>query len=323
VREIDRQAWPHLASLARTAAEARPADDAAWRALAGALKRAGDAAGADAALAQAAVRAPADAAAAAALSDGEAQALFAERDYAGLAARCRAELARRPGAAGATHWLLAALAAAGEADAARRLLPLAECVFTAPLAPPPDQPDLDAFLAAAAAEVLRHPTLAPDPAGKATRSGLQTGSLRRGGAMPTIEQLLEAIAAGVDALVPRLGAPVLALAGPPPARAQLSAWAVVTGPEGRQASHHHPRGWMSGVVYLSGVRAAGGARWLGPLVLGQLGAPLDAAEPPWGLVEIEPAPGRLVLFPSCAPHATRPTGAPGQRIAVAFDVIPA
>jgi hypothetical protein len=44
--------------------------------------------------------------------------------------------------------------------------------------------------------------------------------------------------------------------------------------------------------------------------------------PPWGVQEIEPVPGRLLLFPSFLPHATEPTGIAGARISVAFDVVP-
>ena len=45
-------------------------------------------------------------------------------------------------------------------------------------------------------------------------------------------------------------------------------------------------------------------------------------EPPWGTLQIEPVPGRLVLFPSCVPHATEASGVDGARISVAFDVLP-
>jgi hypothetical protein len=41
-------------------------------------------------------------------------------------------------------------------------------------------------------------------------------------------------------------------------------------------------------------------------------------------LEIEPVPGRLVLFPSYVPHATIPPGSSdGARICVTFDVVAA
>ncbi len=48
----------------------------------------------------------------------------------------------------------------------------------------------------------------------------------------------------------------------------------------------------------------------------------DRRESPWGVRDIRPAPGRLVLFPSFVPHATLPTKSPEPRICVAFDVVP-
>ena len=45
-------------------------------------------------------------------------------------------------------------------------------------------------------------------------------------------------------------------------------------------------------------------------------------DPPWETREIEPVPGRLVLFPSYVPHATQPSGLEGERISIAFDVVP-
>jgi hypothetical protein len=45
-----------------------------------------------------------------------------------------------------------------------------------------------------------------------------------------------------------------------------------------------------------------------------------AAKPPWPVVDVEPVPGRLILFPSYVPHETLPTGSDQTRISVAFDV---
>jgi len=40
------------------------------------------------------------------------------------------------------------------------------------------------------------------------------------------------------------------------------------------------------------------------------------------VIRIEPVPGRLVLFPSYAPHGTEAAGIEGERISIGFDVIP-
>jgi hypothetical protein len=54
--------------------------------------------------------------------------------------------------------------------------------------------------------------------------------------------------------------------------------------------------------------------------MGALGEKQTIA-PPWGIREIEPVPGRLVLFPSYVPHLTLPSGVAGDRISIAFDVV--
>jgi hypothetical protein len=51
--------------------------------------------------------------------------------------------------------------------------------------------------------------------------------------------------------------------------------------------------------------------------------PALGVEPPWGVCPVEPVPGRLVLFPSYMPHGTEASACPGDRICVAFDVVPA
>jgi uncharacterized protein (TIGR02466 family) len=108
-----------------------------------------------------------------------------------------------------------------------------------------------------------------------------------------------------------------------PKWARLDIWAVVCGRDGRQKAHLHPHGWLSGVYYVTAPRPAGANLYRGPLILGALDPHAHGVEPPWGTREIEPVPGRLVLFPSYLPHATQPSGVDGVRISVAFDVVPA
>src|SRR6185312_1423686 len=168
---------------------------------------------------------------------------------------------------------------------------------------------------ALAREIARNPTLAVDLRGKATRAGLQTRRLRRADAA-AVEKLLVLLKDAVDAYVRRLPEAADGFVRAGPACASLSAWAVVSGAEGHQVSHFHAGGWLSGVYYVEAPRGRDG--FLGSLVLGGV----EGGEPPWGTREIEPVPGRLVLFPSYVPHATRPPGIDGRRIIVAFDVVP-
>jgi hypothetical protein len=82
----------------------------------------------------------------------------------------------------------------------------------------------------------------------------------------------------------------------------------------------HPNGWVTGVYYVSAPRPNGANVYRGPLVIGATGTE-GTREPPWGTREMEPVPGRLVLFPSFVPHATLPSGVAGDRISIAFDVV--
>ena len=65
--------------------------------------------------------------------------------------------------------------------------------------------------------------------------------------------------------------------------------------DGVITSHIHPTSLVSGVFYVGGAQGPDG-RYRGPLVLGYTQEMGENA--PWGMREIEPVPGRLVLFPS-------------------------
>jgi len=87
----------------------------------------------------------------------------------------------------------------------------------------------------------------------------------------------------------------------------------------------HPLGWLSAVYYVAlpddMSSADEHAGWL------EFGRPPDRVacrkQPPTRL--IEPAAGKLVMFPSWLWHSTRPFESrqqQGQRISIAFDVMP-
>jgi tetratricopeptide (TPR) repeat protein len=228
-------------------------------------------------------------------------------------AAAEAALAHDPAAMHAIHAMATALAELGRGDEARGLMGLESLVN---LRQPPVPPGFGSgaeFAAALAAEILRNPTLHADPAGHATRQGLRTAAYPLPGdeagtaLLGTIRGAIEAYAG--------------ALAGPHPfvtarpREARFKAWALIFRDEGRQALHHHPGPWLTGVYYVTA--PAGGALRIG-------GMPESAAvAPPWPVLEIEPAAGTLVLFPSYVPHETLPTGRTEPRISVAFDVAPA
>jgi len=95
-------------------------------------------------------------------------------------------------------------------------------------------------------------------------------------------------------------------------------WSVRLSAQGFHISHTHPKGWISSAFYVSLPEKS------------QLGEPpagwITFGEPPpeLGLAlsayrQIEPKPGRLVLFPSTLWHSTAPF-ADGERLVIAFDV---
>jgi tetratricopeptide (TPR) repeat protein len=232
-------------------------------------------------------------------------------------AACERELARNPILTDANYFKAIALARLGRAQEAREMIDLDRLVEISELPAPEGFRDAAAFRAGLAEEIVRNPTLMPDL--KTTRDGLQTRRLRQPGAVH-VDALLEQIKAAIDDYETRLSDDCRAFASTRPKAAWLAPWAVVYGAAGRQKAHRHPKGWLSGVFYVTAPRRDSGH--CGPLVLGMLGPEFAVGEPPWGTRKIEPVPGRLVMFPSYVPHGTEQTDSEEARISVAFDVIP-
>ena len=92
-------------------------------------------------------------------------------------------------------------------------------------------------------------------------------------------------------------------------------WSVRLTGGGYHVSHYHPAGALSSACYF--VVPEPQMPMEGWLELGGPPAGLDVPIEP--LVRIEPAPGRIALFPSYLFHGTRPFAA-GERLTVAFDV---
>lgn len=105
------------------------------------------------------------------------------------------------------------------------------------------------------------------------------------------------------------------------ARGQIlfaGSWSVRLESQGFHVTHTHPKGWISSAFYVAlpdqkqmGAAPAGWLRF--GLPPRELGLDLPA------IMQVEPKPGRLVLFPSTMWHATAPFH-DGERLSVAFDV---
>jgi Tfp pilus assembly protein PilF len=127
--------------------------------------------------------------------------------------------------------------------------------------------------------------------------------------------ILDAVRAYVDGLPPHdPGHPLLAAP-----RAQLmiaGSWSVRLQSQGFHICHTHPLGWISSALYVA-LPTAMGTPPAGWLQLGASPPDLRIDLPPY--LEIEPTPGRLVLFPSTMWHGTVPFD-DGERLTIAFDV---
>ncbi len=175
------------------------------------------------------------------------------------------------------------------------------------------------------AELLRglHRTRA-HPIGQSLRGGTQTRGRLFSRGEPEIARLHEAIHAAVAdhfrGLPPRDdGHPLLrhrdggfGIQG---------SWSVRLTSQGFHVNHIHPEGVLSSACYVSLPPTLGSeATRDGWLELGRPPVELGLDLEP--LVAIEPKPGRLALFPSYLFHGTRPFSE-GERLTVAFDVVPA
>jgi uncharacterized protein (TIGR02466 family) len=236
---------------------------------------------------------------------------------------CQAALKQKPWHPQARYELAVAFAMLGRLEEARQLIDLNQFITITELATPDAYTNAEAFEAALASEVANDPTLRPDPVGKATKGGLQTMNGLPHVGERAIGVLLDLIRLAVDAFEANLAeGPDHPFVQRRPKRARLDAWAVIYPGDGRQVAHIHPDGWLSGVYYVTVPKTSCDEPRSGCLVLGSLEMKRQSVDPPWGIRDIRPVPGRLVLFPSYIPHATIPTKSTAARISISFDVIP-
>lgn len=224
---------------------------------------------------------------------------------------CEAVLATESLNAEAVFHKALALARLGRTAEARDLMALDRLIRVRALPAPSGFAGGDDFRAVLAAELLANPSQTRDPGYVSTRDGVRITNLAQPGtrAVPALLQQIEHAVEAYAAAMPDA-----------PAHARLDAWAVVLGAGGFQRPHFHPSGWLSGVYYVAAPRPAGANLYPGRLIAGAV-KDERAAAACWGRREIEPVPGRLVMFPSYVPHATEPSGIDANRISVAFDVI--
>jgi tetratricopeptide (TPR) repeat protein len=160
------------------------------------------------------------------------------------------------------------------------------------------------------------------PLEQSVRGGTQTDGPLFSRIEPELVELRRVIAESVAAHIAQLPAhdpkhPLLRHRRDRPVRFSGS-WSVRLTDGGRHANHVHPAGWLSSAFYLTlPAPQEGDETHAGWLTLGEPQDELGLGLAPFR--EIEPKPGRLVLFPSTMWHGTRPFRS-GERMTVAFDV---
>lgn len=217
-----------------------------------------------------------------------------------------------------------ALAQGGDILAARDVAGV-ERFLSQSVPPAPDGwADLPSFHAAIAQELLDSPGIREGRHGTASIASLRVDepATATAPAMRALRQLIIDHVRKTIAALPDGDHPWLRIR---PAEAHIEMWCVITGAEGYERWHMHPKGWASGGYYVAVPETVQrGNSTAGCLEFGlpdmQIGREAAAA---FGSRLLRPQPGLLNLFPSHAYHRTHPHGVEdGRRICVAFDLIP-
>ncbi|MEO5693142.1 MAG: putative 2OG-Fe(II) oxygenase [Usitatibacter sp.] len=189
---------------------------------------------------------------------------------------------------------------------------------------PPGFESLEAFLLALTVELENLHAFEAHPLQQSVRGGSQLHIQEAEIARPLIGALFGSIAAAVQRHLQALGPGADILRARNTGKFGFSgAWSVRLRSGGHHTDHVHPQGWISSACYISlpeGVGAGGNSR-AGWLRLGQ--PPIPTLPAIRADHHVKPEPGLLVLFPAYMWHGVEPFTSDGQRLSVAFDVVPA
>ena len=248
-----------------------------------------------------------------------------EAALAAAEAACRlAPLHQHAQALRVLAWRLLGDARAAWADDPQRLVQACD------LEAPPGFASMAAFNDALAEALRRLHQDRQAPIDQTLRGGTQTVGTLFDQGHPLVDALkariTEAVGRYIAALPDDAAHPFLARRA---AAAQgwryTDSWSSRLQRQGFHTDHVHPHGWVSSAYYVAvpEVCADTTARQ-GWLRFGRPDLPLPGVNLD-SLVqrEVQPQPGRLVLFPSMAWHGTRPFDAEAERLTVAFDLMPA
>ena len=238
-------------------------------------------------------------------------------------AECDRYLSQSPANPKAMAYKAAALIELERRQEAAFLLDFDRLLFKHRIDVPVGYASIEALNGALALQIEAHPSLRFEPDEKSTRGGSQTGEFAHA-ATGAAAALRGAIVAAVRGYIDRLRTtmPAHPFVVRLPDRWRLATWAVVLQSQGYQEPHVHPDGCISGVYSVSmpaGMRAARGDQ--GAIEFGRTSAAIGGTQEPL-IATVAPREGTLLLFPSYFYHLTIPFEAEGNRVSVAFDVLP-
>jgi uncharacterized protein (TIGR02466 family) len=217
-----------------------------------------------------------------------------------------------------------ALHNAGETHAAQVLTDCAALVQIYELPCPAGFTSTAAFTAQLADVIRADSSLLTNPVSKSTYGGDQTGELdlQAHPALTAFGELVDQVITDAAHTYTAAGLKDHPVMLPASDAWTIRAWGTVLRAGGQQTPHMHPLGWLSGVCYIELPDAMGAAgHQSGWLEFGRPPERLFRAGDP-DIRSYEPARGRLMLFPSWFWHQTVPFTGAGERISIAFDVLP-
>lgn len=214
-----------------------------------------------------------------------------------------------------------ALRDAGREDESRTLLDYEHYLHTHSFEPPQGFADIISFNQACARYIEKHPTLEANV--MSTEHGKHTGELLYpfGGEAESLRAVINNAVRWYMRQIP--DDPTHPMSRWLPAEWKIASWGVVMFNKGRERPHIHPKGWLSGVLYLQlpEVIDDPARRPEGWLEFGRPTSELHVRTEPL-LSYCQPRYGAMFLFPSYFYHGTVPFRSEARRICVAFDIEP-
>jgi tetratricopeptide (TPR) repeat protein len=190
------------------------------------------------------------------------------------------------------------------------------------LPPPSGFAGMEEFNRLLAQELSRLHVSKVEPHNQTLRGGTQTLGNLFGRGRPEVEALRRRIDEAVADYIARMpDDPDHPLFGRKrDSFAYCGSWSCSLSSSGFHTNHVHPQGWISSAYYVALPEAVRGPEQQGWIKFGQSNLGLGEKDRAFGTVQ--PAVGRLVLFPSYMWHGTIPFQSDAARLTVAFDVVP-